>query len=290
MTRIPIDRPITVFHRGKIIESSDPQPISDESSKEDNSKQTVLSCSELLDKIINALETKTPLSIVSMGATEAFVMAQYSIYPEEEFMQHREAYNANLGERSGFFHRGIRFPNRRAHDDAVEAVRKADIVGYNTLIKEARELAEKVLEVHNLQPRYIFEANLRRVFMFSQRERFRKMLSGRKILLIGSLAKDAKTALEKELAGELGFEVVGAISIYENEEIPYVKEQLGRYDFDLCFLAAGVNALILAPYITEKYGKVAFDIGHGMMSFINGEVFLDGWITEEIGLENLYRM
>jgi hypothetical protein len=108
--------------------------------------------------------------------------------------------------------------------------------------------------------------------------------------MIGSLANDAKAALEKELAQELGFQVVGAIAIYENEEIPYVKEQLELYDFDLCFLAAGVNALILAPYIAEKFNKVAFDIGHGMQSFIDGEVYLDGWITEEIGLENLYNM
>lgn len=253
-------------------------------------EQRLLSCSELMDKILAALEAEQPLSIVSMGATEAFVMAQYGIFSEEEFMRHREAYIANLGKTSGFLHRGIRFPNIRARDEAVEAVRKADIVGYNTIVNDAVVLARRVFKTYNLNPPYVFEANLRRVFMFSQREKFARMLAGRRLLLISGFAQEAKEAMEAGLTEKLGFQVVGAIRIFEYEEIPEVKSQLDQYDFDLVFLAAGVNALILAPYIAEKYGKVAIDIGSAMQSFISGFVVTDSWILENIGIENLFYM
>lgn len=250
----------------------------------------LLSSSQLMDKILYALENKEPLSIVSVGATEAFVMAQYTLYSEEEFMSHREAYNANRGERSGFFHRGIRFPNIQARDDAVEAAKKANIVGYNTIVDDARSLANQVFKAHNIHPQYSFEANIRRVIMFSQKEKFEEMLKGRKILLIGSLTPEAKTALDKNLKAKLGFDIVGAITIYDYEEIPQVKREIENYDFDLCIIAAGTNALILAPYIAETYGKVALDIGWGIKSLITDEVIHDSWIDEIIGLENLFNM
>jgi len=270
--------------------SSKPKPATKQPVVVSTNEPVLLSCSQLMDKILAALEAKRPLAVVSMGATEAFVMAQYDIYPEAEFMLHREATIANMGVTSGFLHRGIRFPNRKARDEAVEAVRKADIVGYNTLVSEPRFMAEKVLQTYDLRPSYIFEANLRRVFMFSQREKFEQMLAGRRLLLISALAAEVKAELEKELASQLGLNIVGAISIYEYEDIPRVKRQLDNYDFDLCFLAAGVNALILAPYIAEKYGKVAFDIGSAMQSLITGYVVTDSWIAEDIGIASLFQM
>lgn len=256
----------------------------------DDEENNYLSCTELMNAILDALQKGEPLSVVSVGQTEAFVMAQYTIFPEEEFMSHREAYNANLGEKSGFFHRGIRFPNVQARDDAVEAARKADIIGYNTVVQVARIFAEKVFQTYSIKPQRAFEANLRRVFMFSQAEKFEAMLQGRKILLISSLAAEAAVALHSNFRNKLDFQVTGAIPIYEYEDIPMVKQALDNYDFDLCFLAAGVNALILAPYIAEKYGKVAFDIGWGMKSFITGEIVTDDWVTDIIGIENLKKM
>ncbi|NLB53967.1 MAG: hypothetical protein GX808_13670 [Syntrophomonadaceae bacterium] len=251
---------------------------------------TFLSCSDLIDKIIYALDNSQQLSVVSVGATEAFVMAQYTIYPEEEFMNHGEAYNANLGMQNGFFHRGVRFPNIEARNEAVSAVRQADIVGYNTIVDDARKLTEQVFSVYNIQPQYIFEANLRRVLMFSQGDKFEQMLKNRKILLIGSLAAEAEEALNRKLKERLNFDIVGTISILEYEELPRVRVQVSKYDFDLCFISAGVNALILAPYIANMYGKVAIDIGWGMQSFITDQIVTDAWIDEIIGLERLMKM
>lgn len=250
----------------------------------------LLSSNELMDKIIYALNSKSPCSIISVGATEAFAAAQYTIFPEEVFMNDREALIANMGLKSGFEHRGIRFPNVQIRDDLVEAIRKADIVGYNTIVDYPRVLTERVFQAYNINPEFIFEANIRRVFMFSQEAKFKEMIRGRKILLIGALAYQAKEAMERNLRGELGFEIVGAVSIFEYEDIPMIKMLVDCFQFDLCLLAAGTNAAILAPYISERYGVVAFDIGSGMKSLITGELVKDAWITDIIGIDNLFNM
>jgi len=254
-------------------------------------KSVLLNSGRLMDQILYSLNHQRPCSVVSVGQTEAFVMAQYKIFSEEEILNHGEARRANRGVKEGFNHRGIRFPNIKARDETVHAVRNAHIVGYNTIVKTGKELADRVFRVYNLQPKFVFEANIRRVIMFSQKKKFKEMLRGRKILLIGSLAEAAKQSLEQKLQSELSFEIVGAIPIYEYEEIPNVKKQiLHQRDFDLCLLSAGVNAVILASFIANTCKKVAFDIGWGMKSLITGKIVEDMWLNSRIGLERIMRM
>ncbi|MEQ8175549.1 MAG: GT-D fold domain-containing glycosyltransferase [Syntrophomonadaceae bacterium] len=251
--------------------------------------QNTLNSAQLMDRILTALDDKSPLSVVSVGQTEAFVMAQYTLYSEEEFMRHREAYNANRGKRSGFFHRGIRFPNLAARDETVEAVKRSHIIGYNTVVEPAKSFTERVFAAYGIEPEDIFEANIRRVMMFSQKERFEQLLKNRRVLLVSSLAQEAKAALESRYTKARPCSVE-AISIYEYEEIPRVKEELAKIDFDLCFLAAGVNAVILASFIAWQLGKVACDIGWGMQSLITGKIVTDSWVVNHIGIDNLFKM
>ncbi|MFY0543715.1 GT-D fold domain-containing glycosyltransferase [Brevibacillus sp. H7] len=248
-----------------------------------------LTCSELLDKIIEALEEKKPLSVVSVGQTESFIMSQYTLYSHREILRDPETLKANEGVTTGLQHRGIRLPNKLARVEAVEAVRQADIVGYNTIIPSGA-LAEKVFEVHNIKPKYVFEAFLRRVMMYSQKEKFESMLGGRKILLISSIADQVKDSMDKNLKPKLGFDVVGSISINSFEEIPMVKEKVADYDFDLCLIAAGINAVILAPFIAQTYQKVAIDMGGGLSSLATGEMLACKWMTKRIGLDKLMGM
>ncbi len=252
----------------------------------------VLTSSELMDKIVGALRRNAPLSVVSVGATESFVIAQYTILSEEEFMNHPEAKIANQGEKLGFLHRGVRFPNMKLRDEVVEAIRNADIVGYNTLIRsnDAGLLTERAFVAYGIKPKYIFESYLRRVFMFSQQKKFEQMIMGRKILLIGSPAEQAMRALNHNLRAQLCFEIVGTIKIDAYEDIPEAKKQIDSYEFDLCLIAAGTNAVILASYISTVRGKVAFDIGSGMNSFFTEEVCSDFWLENLIGLDNLMKM
>ncbi|MGI6096878.1 MAG: GT-D fold domain-containing glycosyltransferase [Dethiobacteria bacterium] len=252
-----------------------------------------LDSGRLMDFILNALEQRLPCSIVSVGATESFVLAQYKVLSEKEFMSHPEARVANLGVKRGQLHRGITFPNIKARDAGVNALRKADIVGYNILIKDMHSglLTEKVFAAYRIKPKYIFEAYLRRVIMFSQREKFMRMLYKRRILLICGYAAELAAALERKWKPFLNFEIAGTIKIHSFENIPRVKKELDKYDFDLCLLAAGINAVILAVYIAEKYGKVAFDLGQGMESLISGKVVDEGGFLEKtIGIQRLMSM
>jgi hypothetical protein len=254
-----------------------------------------LSSAQLMDRILDSLNKKQPCSIISVGQTEAVIIGQGMFNSDpvlQNFRTHlrREAKIANKGIKKGFYHRGIRFPNPEAQKQALEAVKAADIIGYNTLEPNAKTITERVFTLYNIQPNTIFEANIRRVFMKSQEEKFKQILKGRRVLLIGSRAPQAKSSLEEKYAKDLGCTIVGAIPIYEYEDIPNVKEKLNDFTYDICFLSAGVNAVILASHIAQNYGKVAFDIGSGMETFSTDEVVTDSFINEIIGLDNLMKM
>jgi hypothetical protein len=258
-------------------------------------KPEILNSAGLLNQLVTALAKKTPFSVVSVGVTESFVLAQYTILKEDEFMGHKEAYVAAQGLKRGFDHRGIRFPNTEARNMAVSALANANAVGYNMTIKDITssypgELTEKVFSYYNINPRYIFEANIRRVIMFSQPAKFKELLAGKKILLVCSYADEVKAAMEKNLKRELRFEVTGTVTIEEFEDIPRVKEEITAVDFDLCLLAAGINAVILAPYIAVHLGKVAFDLGQAMESLITGKIEMAGYLDRYIGLDKLMNM
>lgn len=250
----------------------------------------ILGSAALMDAVNQALAHNRPLSVVSVGATEAFVMAQYTIFSEEEILRHPEALVANWGIREGFFHRGIRFPNVAARDEAVDAVRQADIVGYNTIVEPARRLAGEVFAFYDIKPALVFEAHVRRVIMFSQQEKFQAMLAGRRLLLIGARTPEIKRKLETRYLRSYRCQIVGAISIGDYGEIKKVKDDIAKYDFDICLLAAGTSALILAPYISRRLGRVAFDIGSGMTSLATGKIVLDDWIARIIGIDNIMKM
>ena len=254
------------------------------------SKPIVLSGGELMDKILTALNHRKPCPVVSLGASETFVLAQETVLTTRQIARHAEAEVANKGVKRGQEHRGIRFPNLTARDDLAKALRKINIVGVNLKIRDQHSglLTEKVLEYYNLTPTYTFEAYIRRVIMFSQEEKFEQMLKDRRIIIICGYADEVAAALNKNLRDKLGFTIVRAIKIYEFEEIPRIKREIQALDFDLALLAAGLNAIILAAYIATVKGKVAFDIGQGMESLITGQIVDEnGFLSKTIGILNL---
>lgn len=253
----------------------------------------VLSSKELLDKIIHALEHRLPCPVVSLGASETFVLAQGTVLSLRQVLRHAEAEVANRGIRRGQEHRGVRFPNLQARDELAAALKHIDIVGCNLLIRDEHSglLTEKVLRYYSLNPTYTFEAYIRRVIMFSQKSKFEHMLSGRKIVIICGYADEVAEALHKNLRDKLRLTVTGAVKIHEFEEIPRVKKELQKLDFDLALLAAGLNAIILADYIANVLGKVAFDIGQGMESLITGSIVDEYcFLAKAIGLRYLFRL
>jgi hypothetical protein len=246
-----------------------------------------------MDKILYALKHRLPCPVVSLGATESFVLAQDTVLSYRQLMRHAEFAVANQGLQRGQQHRGIRFPNLKARDELAEALKRIDIIGYNLTIRDEHSglLTEKVLEYFNLQPTYTFEAYLRRVIMFSQKNKFLDMLRGKKIIIVCGYADEVKDALNHRLKNKLGFTIAGAVKIHEFEEIPRVKKEIQDLDFDLALLAAGLNAIILADFIAINMGKVSFDIGQGMESLITNSIQDESnYLGQTIGLVNLFKM
>ena len=68
-------------------------------------QKPLMNSTQIMDRILAALQQKQPLSVISVGATESFVMAQYTVLSEEEFLQHPEAKIANQRVKEGFLHR-----------------------------------------------------------------------------------------------------------------------------------------------------------------------------------------
>ncbi len=256
-------------------------------------KPVVLSSGELMDKILEALDKKIPCPVVSLGASETFVLAQESVLSLPQILRHAEAQVANKGVQRGQEHRGVRFPNLEARDALVEALRKIDTVGYNLTIKDHNSglLTELVLEHYGLWPKYTFEAYIRRVIMFSQQEKFEQMLRGRDILIVAGYADEVAEALHRNLKNRLGLKVAGAVRIHEFEQIPRVMREIGRIRFDLALLAAGLNAIILAAHVAEYHGKVAFDLGQGMETLISGRLQdHNNFLARTIGILKLMDM
>jgi hypothetical protein len=246
-----------------------------------------------MDKILYALERRIPCPVVSLGASESFVLAQETLLSYHKFMAHAEAKVANRGTKRGQEHRGIRFPNLKARDELADALKRINIIGYNLTIFDdhSGQLTEKVLQHYHIRPTYTYEAYIRRVIMFSQKAKFEQMLKGKKIIVICGYADEVAKALNRNLKRSLGFTIVDAIKIHEYEEIQKVKREIQVLDFDLALLAAGMNAIILASYIANVKGKVAFDIGQGMESLITGQIIDEnGFLSKTIGIVNLLKM
>ncbi|WP_308633951.1 GT-D fold domain-containing glycosyltransferase [Paenibacillus silvisoli] len=250
-----------------------------------------LTSGQVLDRILYSLERRLPLSVISVGVTETHVLAQYEVYTEEQFMNHPEANVANYSKiKRGHQHRGITFPNIEARDAALEAVRKADIVGINIRVSRSGEFTRQVFDFYGIAPDFVFEAYTRRVMMISQQRKFHAMLTNRKIVIVCGYADEVKKALENQLQAELNFCITGTIKIDRYEDIPRVKQELMKSEFDLCLLAAGTNAVILAPYIAKDLGKVALDLGQGMETLITGKIEGEAWLAGQIELTKLLDM
>jgi hypothetical protein len=100
-----------------------------------------------------------------------------------------------------------------------------------------------------------------------------------------------KDTLNANLKEKLNFEVVGTVKVNQFEDIPRAKREIAAYDFDLALLAAGTNAIILAGFIKEMLGKVAFDIGNGMENLARGYLFEEyDFLERYVGLDRLMEM
>lgn len=225
----------------------------------------LLSTLDVLSQVKNALKEKKPFSIVRIGDAENIIMAQRVIFSDAELagLKWLNDPQYNTGER------GVSLPNIEQRDRTVNAVHNASIVGickkyHDELIADKsikRELTDKLFDYYKFCPKKLCYVFVNRKIV-SQRL-FWELLHNYKVLLISRWAP-LYWDLLKRTYQSLRPQIVGWIDITNYNQIDHVLDRAGEYDFDLALISAGTSAIILAPELAKRYGKVAIDFGHVM--------------------------
>lgn len=232
---------------------------------------------EVLKKIEKALAGKKPFSLVRVGDGENIVLAQGVFLSDEEF---EKTYWVQQGKRSGG--KGVPLPSLTLRDQVLEGIRQADMVGICRNVNDEvaaptrykRALTNKIFDHYGIKP-----ANLCYVFWNRKivaHQRFWKLLHKYRTLLISKWAARYADLLQKQYKS-LPPKIVGCIDFHHYNEIPEILEKVGQYQFDLVLISAGVNAVILAPAIARRYGKVAIDFGKTMMYTVLPNKRINPW-------------
>lgn len=206
---------------------------------------------DIIRRIRYCLRNNIGFSLVRVGDAENQVLAQGSVYSEENIKQ---IWWAKCPDWTG-----ITLPNYEARDRLIISLKQADMVGvlHQSDSYEWKPLTEAVFTKYDIRPRDICYAFIN---MYLPRSNdFKLLLKEFKVLLIGKLAN----RFADYLKNYLGVHPAGIINIEHYNQISQVEREIKTMDFDIALLSAGSNAVILAPLIAG-YQKAALDIGRSM--------------------------
>lgn len=228
---------------------------------------------QVLGKLKNAIDNHLPLSLVRIGNGENIVLAQYSILPEEKFMK---TGTARKWPKHGA---GMKLPDIKARDEVLESLKKVDLVGIlptddnkvKTNPRYKRELTDQIFNYHHFYPQHTFDALLFRDL--PGQWDFWRLMKGKRIIIISKWGEKFRKKCDS-FAKQFGFNITTVYPIHNYYEIPKVLSQLDQADFDIALIAAGVGAIVLSQKISERYGKIAIDMGHGLTRFAKGKLEL----------------
>ncbi len=229
-----------------------------------------LELADVLDVLEQALEQRTPLSLVRIGDGENLVLAQDTVWPLRRVLAERWAVKANRGQK------GLTLPNLRLRDEVAEAVRRADVVGIlpeddDTIKAPAdlkRALTDRVFAHHRLNPPVACHACVNRELAVTPR--FWELLRGRRVLIVTALAEELRALLAAE---PYGLDVAGTYVFTGNaqmeEALAFI--EAAAEDFDVALFSCGVNAVVLAQQTAERTGRVAIDFGKAIRILLYGK-------------------
>ncbi len=221
----------------------------------------LIGASEINDLVINALNTRIPLSIVRLGDGELLTLAQDVVLKGEQ-----------VREKGHFLaYAGVRLPDLSARDQLVHAIRKADIVGIPKLrLPNFQPLAFSVFRAHAIDYRELRLTLSTINYSIYTEGYFRGMLTNRRVLVVGNSSPGLAEMLSMN-----GIHVTGAVAPVNGiDDIPRVMAEVSARDFDIALVGAGVPAVIIVQRIASELGKVAIDFGHLADSFARGEAAL----------------
>lgn len=224
----------------------------------------LLTTEEVAVRIMDALRTRNPLSLVRLGDGEALTLAQEVLVPLEELL-----------ERGHFLPlAGVNPPDLEARDRVASAVRSAHIVGVTTSDHpDYGPMLRSALSAHGISltgracsdatVNYALhtEGHLRRILLEPPKPR---------VLLAGN--RSVQLAAVLRLAGA---DVVAAIGRVDGcRDVDRVLREIAQYDFDLGLIPAGVAAVILCAEAAKSLGKVMLDFGHLADELVSGSKIL----------------
>lgn len=219
---------------------------------------TLLDASEVADRIISALQTHSPLSLVRLGDGELLTLSQEVVYNMEKV------------NKDGHFlgYAGITLPDLEARDQLAESIKAATVVGIPKLrLPNFQPLAFSVFRAHGIDYHTIQLTASTINYSLYLEGYFLKILEGRRVLLVGNSTPELSQILTNQ-----GFHVVDAIApVLGVKDIPRVMGEIAARDFDIALVGAGIAAVIIAQRIASELGKVAIDFGHLANSMVNGE-------------------
>lgn len=221
----------------------------------------LLNPSEVASQLVNALDTRSPLSVIRLGDGELLTLAQEMVMNEEQVRK------------EGHFlsYAGIQLPDLAARDHLVRAIRNADIVGIPKLrLPNFQPLTFSIFKAHNIDYRDL-QLTLSTInYALNLGGFYPKILANRRVLVVGNTATELSQVLVRS-----GIHVTGAIAPVQGmQDIPRVMGEISTREFDIALVGAGIPAVVIVQRIGSELGKVAIDFGHLADSIVKGESVL----------------
>lgn len=242
--------------------------------------QQLIPTNKVLNQIQIALKQKKPFSLIRIGDGENIILAQNVFLSPREVLKTYWVKQSDTGRG-----KGVTLPNLSLRNQLVKAIRVANVVGVcrqkNDEVcvpsKYKREFTNRIFDHFHLNPSILCYVFVNRK-MVSHRL-FWELIHRYRTLLISKWAEAYAEIITREYA-DLKPRIVGCVDFTHYQQIPATLSLINKYRFDLALISAGVNSVILAPSIAERYGKVALDFGKTMMYTVRPCSKINPWRQE----------
>lgn len=166
-------------------------------------------------------------------------------------------------------------------DKLIEAIKEADIVGFNYAMEwtdfdnECAVVTYELLNRMQYFPRYYTSPHIS--VEMAQFPMFWEWLRTQRAAIVGRLYKKGKKVFKKN-----GVNVTFTSDLEGYQQTEHVFQKLldAAADWDVAIIAAGVPASILAPKIAKAANKIAIDFGSAMNKLTDKNYHFDEAIKE----------
>ena len=216
------------------------------------------SVEETGNRIIHALETRTPLSLVRIGDGELLTLAQGCVLSFEQVKT----------EGPFLEYAGVIVPDLQARDQLALSIKQATIVGIpSERTRNFQLLAFSVFPAHGIDFQHLWLTSSLINYQLNETKMLTSILAGHRVLVVGNLAEPLSEILRQH-----GVHIVDFIAPVNGiTDVPRIMDEVSMRDFDITLVSAGIAAVILCQRIAVELGKVAIDFGHLANTLVKGE-------------------